>query len=212
MPLTDWYIEGPSFGNCSCRYGCPCQFEDVPSHGYCEGFEVLRITRGHFGALDLGGLHAALIYAWPGPIYAGGGAMQVVVDERATPDQRHALISVLEGEETEEAATHWWVYRAMCDTVHPPLFLPFDYSVDIEARRASVTIPGLLRATGRPIEAPHGGGPHRVRIEIPGGIEFTRAEIGSASTHATGAIPLELTDSYGQWTMLRHGPQGVRTG
>jgi hypothetical protein len=41
-----------------------------------------------------------------------------------------------------------------------------------------------------------------VRIEIPNGIEFERAEIGSASTRAMAAILLNLKDSYGQFNVL----------
>ena len=86
---------------------------------------------------------------------------------------------------------------------------PPGYEVDIEGRTARVSIPGVLEATGRPIRNPVDGGEHRVRIDIPGGIEFELAEIGSASTKADGAIKLDLNDSYGQWNILRHGPGGV---
>jgi hypothetical protein len=48
-----------------------------------------------------------------------------------------------------------------------------------------------------------------VRIAIPNGIEFEIAEIGSASTKATGPIALDLNDSYGQFNLLRHSGTGV---
>ena len=48
-----------------------------------------------------------------------------------------------------------------------------------------------------------------MRIDIPGGIEFSIAEIGNASTTANAAIALDLKDSYGQWHVLKHGPSGV---
>jgi hypothetical protein len=74
MPETEWYIEGPEFTNCNCDYGCPCQFESrSPTHGHCRGFAALRIDKGHFGDVPLNGLGAALLYAWPGPIYEGNG-------------------------------------------------------------------------------------------------------------------------------------------
>jgi hypothetical protein len=41
------------------------------------------------------------------------------------------------------------------------------------------------------------------------GIEFKQAEIGNASTKATGVIELDLKDSYGQWSVLRHSGGGV---
>ena len=210
MAHVDWYIKGRSFGNCNCNYGCPCQFEDLPTHGHCTGFEVLHIDKGHFGDIDLTGQQAALLYAWPGPIHEGNGAMQVIIDDRATPAQRDALRRVLHGEETEAEATHWWVYRAMCNTVHDTLSKRINFAVDIDARKAHVTIADVLKSTGRPILSPHGGGEHRVRIDIPNGIEFSLAEIGSASSNASGAIQFNLDDSYGQWSILRHGPGGVQ--
>lgn len=207
--MIDWYVEGVSYGNCNCDYGCPCQFESDPTHGNCCGFESARVDRGHFGDVRLDGLYFALVYAWPGPIYRGNGAMQAIVDERADQRQRDALDRILRGQETKEAATHWWVFHAMASTVHPTLYKPIEFDVDIDARTARVRIPGVLESTGRPIKSPATGDPHRVRIDIPNGIEFELAEIGSASTQATGAIRLDLKDCYGQFNVLRHSGSGV---
>jgi hypothetical protein len=207
--MIDWYIEGVEFGNCNCDYACPCQFESLPTHGHCRGFEVIRIDRGHFGDIKLDGLNMALLYAWPGPIFRGNGELQAIIDERADEHQRKAVATVLYGGETKDEATHWWVYHAMSSRVHDPVFKPIEFEVDIEARTAKVRIPGVLDAGGRPIKSPATGQPHRVRIEIPNGIEFERAEIGSASTKATAAILLDLKDSYGQFNVLRHSGTGV---
>ncbi len=209
MANVDWHVEGIEFSNCNCVYGCPCQFEDVPTDGLCKGFEVVRIDRGHFDDTKLDGLYVALVYSFPGPIYEGKGQIQAIIDERADEAQRAALATVLYGGETDEAATHWWVYHAMSDTVHEPLFKPIEFEVDLEARTARVNIPGVLESTGRPIASPVSGDEHRVRIDIPNGIEFEQAEIGNASTKASGAIELDLTDSYGQWSVLRHSGGGV---
>ena len=209
MSMIDWYIEGIEFGACNCAYGCPCQFEALPTHGHCRGFEVLRIDKGHFGDVMLNGLNIVMLYAWPGPVFEGKGELQVLIDERADPRQREALTKILHGEETEEGATHWWVYHAMSDTVHAPLFKPIDYEVDLEARTARVVIPGVLESVGSPIKSPATGQEHRVRIDIPNGIEFEFAEIGSATTKATGAITLDLKDTYGQFNILRHSGSGV---
>ena len=210
MRQVDWYIEGVEFGSCNCDYGCPCQFESLPTKGHCRGFEVVRIDKGHFGTVQLGGLRAALLYAWPGPIYEGNGDIQAIIDERADAEQRQALASVLYGGDTNEGATHWWVYRTMSSTVHPPLFKPIEFEVDIEARTARVVIPGILQSTGRPIRSPATGTEHRVRIDIPNGIEFEIAEIGSATTKTMAAsIALDLRDTYGQFNVLRHSGTGV---
>ena len=209
MSRIDWYVEGIEFGSCNCIYACPCQFEALPTYGNCRGFEVLRIDRGHFGDVSLGGLNIALLYAWPGPIFEGKGEMQVIVDERADPRQRQALTRIVHGEETDEGATHWWVYRSMSDTLHETLIRPIKFDVDLDRRKAHVAIPGVLESVGRPILSPATGQEHRVRINIPNGIEFEDAEIGSATTTATTAIRLDLADTYGQFNRLRHSGKGV---
>ncbi|GGX89877.1 hypothetical protein GCM10007160_16610 [Litchfieldella qijiaojingensis] len=207
--MIDWSIESVTFGNCNCDYNCPCQFELRPTQGNCRGFEVGRIEHGHFDDISLDGLRWALLYAWPGAIFEGNGTMQAIIDERADERQRQALITVLHGGETEEAKTHWWVFHAMSSTVHEPLFKPIDVEIDIESRTARVSIPGVLVSSGQPIISPATGEEHRVRIDIPAGIEFEIAEIGSASAKATGAIELDLNDSYGQFNVIRHSGTGV---
>ncbi len=211
IAMIDWYVEGVSYGNCNCAYGCPCQFEALPTYGNCRGLEVLRIDKGAFGDVELAGLRIAMFYAWPGPIFEGKGELQAVIDEAADADQRNALETILHGGETEEAATHWWVFRAMSDTVHPTLFKPIEFDVDIEARTARAVIPGVLDSTGSPIRPPHSDGEHRVRIDLPNGIEFEFAEIGSgtSTTGTESAVKLDLKDSYGQFNELRHSGTGV---
>ncbi|MCK9991584.1 MAG: hypothetical protein Dbin4_00104 [Alphaproteobacteria bacterium] len=54
-----------------------------------------------------------------------------------------------------------------------------------------------------------GGGSMLLQPLIPDGIEFLMAEIGSASTKARGAVPLDLNDSYGQFSRLRQNGHGV---
>jgi len=207
--MLDWSIEAVSFGNCNRDYGCPCQFEQRPTRGNCRGFEVGRIKSGHSGGVRLDDLCYVLLYAWPGAVYEGNGMMQAVIDERANEEQRGASTTVLYGGETEEARNHWWVFHAMSTTVHEPIFRPIDFEVDIERRTARVSIPGLLESTGRPIVSPAIGKQHRIRIDIPNGIEFEIAEIGSASTKATGPIALELDESYGQFNIVRHSGTGM---
>ena len=210
MAQVDWYMEGVEFSNCNCDYACPCQFESLrPTNGHCRGFAAVQIDNGYFGDMALDGLCAALLYAWPGPIYEGNGEIQAVVDERADAKQRDALVTVLYGGETDPGATHWWVYRMMSTTVYPTIFKPIEFEVNIDRRTSRIVIPGVLDSTGRPIRSPATGAEHRVRIDLPNGIEFETAEIGSATTKTTASIALDLKDTYGQFCVLRHSGKGV---
>jgi hypothetical protein len=210
--VKDWYIEGEAYGNCNCDYGCPCQFEAVPTDGTCRGFEVLRIDKGHFEDVNLSGLKIAMFYAWPGPVSEGKGELQAVIEEKANEEQRSALETVLHGKETEDAATHWWVFHAMSDTIHPTLYKPIEFEIDINEVTARVVIPGMVESTGGPIRPDHTeDSTHRVQIVIPGGIEFEVAEMGSASTKTSSesVIELNLEDCFGQWNILKHSGSGV---
>jgi hypothetical protein len=210
MAQVDWYIEGVEFSNCNCDYGCPCQFESRrPTQGYCRGFAAVLIDKGHFGDVPLDGLGGALLYAWPGPIFEGNGECQAVIDERAGRRQRDALTTVLYGGETTEGATHWWVYTTMSSTVHPPLVKPIEFDVNIERRHARIVIPGVLESTATPIRSPATGAEHRVRINLPNGIEFEVAEIGSGTTKTTASIALDLEDTYCHFTFLRQSGKGA---
>jgi hypothetical protein len=210
MAQVDWYIEGVEVSNCNCDYACPCQFESrSPTYGDCRGFAAVRIDKGHFGDVALDGLCAALLYGWPGPIYKGNGECQAVIDEQADSTQRAALAAIVYGDETNKGATHWWVYRTMSSTVHPPLFKRIEFDADIERRKARVLIPGVLESTARPIQSPATGAEHRVRISLPKGIEFDVAEIASGTTKTMASIALDLKDSYFHFTALRQSGRGL---
>jgi hypothetical protein len=209
MAMVEWRVRADELVNCNCAYGCPCQFIALPTHRFCEAAVGYRIHEGRFGDVRLDGLNAALFVHWPGAIHEGNGTMQVVVDQRADARQREALVKIMSGEETEEMATMWWVFSAMSPTKLEPLFLPIDFEIDVEARRARLSIPGLLETTGQPIKNPVTGAEHRARIDLPHGFEFRIAEMGSATSKATGAIKLDLKDTYGGFAHLHLSNKGV---
>ena len=94
-------------------------------------------------------------------------------------------------------------------TVLDPLFVPIDLSIDVEARRATVNVPGLVESTGVPIPKPFTGGGYRARFNLPEGFEYTVAEVGNGSTKAQAGITLNLSDSYGQFNLLHMNQGGV---
>ena len=34
--MIEWTIRGREFANCNCSYGCPCQFNALPTDGTCK--------------------------------------------------------------------------------------------------------------------------------------------------------------------------------
>jgi len=95
MADTKWTIKGREFVNCNCSYGCPCQFNGLPTHGHCQAVGGFEIEQGHHGSTKLDGLKFVGIFRWPGAIHEGKGEAAVVIDERATEPQRAALLRIL---------------------------------------------------------------------------------------------------------------------
>jgi len=209
MAITPWEIQGAEFVNCNCSYGCPCQFNAPPTHGSCCVTMAYLIDSGHFGSVRLDGLRTAAIYKWPGPIHKGNGTMQIIVDEGAKPDQRDALVRIMQGKDTQDMATMWWVYNAMSPNKEEPIFAPIEFEVDVDARRGRIKVPGLIESQGEPIKNPVTGADHRVRIELPNGFEYNLAEIGSGRSTTKGKIAFELKDTYGQFARIHLSHAGI---
>jgi len=58
--------QGKEFINCNCAYGCPCQFNALPTHGFCEAVGGFQIDSGFHGETRLDGLKFVGIFslAW----------------------------------------------------------------------------------------------------------------------------------------------------
>jgi hypothetical protein len=209
VPDTKWTIQGKEFVNCNCSYGCPCQFNGLPTHGYCEAVGGFQVDKGFHGDTPLDGLKFAGIFRWPGPIHEGKGEAAVVIDERATPKQREALLRIISGQDTEPGATVFQVFATTLEKVHEPIFAPIDFEVDVDQRRAKLVIQGVTEGRGEPILNPITGKEHRVRINLEDGFEYITAEIGRGWTQSSTPIRLQLSDSYGQFAHIHLSQNGI---
>jgi hypothetical protein len=70
---TVWRIVAEEVDSCNCAWGCPCQFNALPTNGFCEVLVALDIQSGHFGATPLDGAKFAEIMHWEGPVHEGNG-------------------------------------------------------------------------------------------------------------------------------------------
>ena len=189
--MTPWEIHALEVSNCNCAYGCPCQFNALPTTGTCEAAVGMTIQKGHYGDVSLDGLNVAMTVKWPGPIHEGNGEKQIIIDERASGEQRTALEAIISGQDTEDMATNFWVINAMTTTNHETLYKPITVEGDMEARKGQVLVGDVFELEAEPIKNPVTGAEHRARIDIPDGFEFTIAEMasGTATTHGVVELP-----------------------
>ena len=206
---TEWRVRGTELVSCNCAYGCPCQFNALPTYGDCRASIGYEIEEGHFGDVKLDGLYAVLLVTWPGAIHEGNGTRQIIIDERADHGQRDALVKMIGGQEADEG-TLWWILDLMCPTKLDPLYCPIEYNVDVDARRGRFRVPGIVDTVGEPIKNSVTGAEARARIDLPNGFEYRIAEMDSGTTIASGAIALPgLVNSYAQFARIHLSEKGV---
>ena len=206
--MTPWEIQGSELINCNCSYGCPCQFNALPTHGNCQAMGGIAIDKGHYGNVRLDGLKIGVVFQWPGAVHEGKGKCQPVVDVKASPEQREALLKIMSGQDSEPFATMFAVYASTMEKVFDPIFTKIEYDVDVDARRGKVRAEGVFELEAEPIRNPVSGNEHRARIDLPHGFEYEIAEIGSASSRSHGNLAIELKNSYGQFARLHMNNKG----
>ncbi len=208
MGYVDWRLTGPELATCNCSWGCPCQFNGLPSFGNCRASVGMRVERGHFGDVRLDGLLWAGLFAWPGAIHEGDGEALPIVDERASEAQRRALLTILSGQEAEPGSGMFNVFMSTITKVHEPLFLPIEFTVDLKGRTGELNIPGVIQARGEPIRNLSTGAEQDVTVLMPGGFEFLEARFGSSTVSAAGAVPLEWDRRHAHFAQIDLGPHG----
>lgn len=207
--MTPWEFKGRELINCTCEYGCNCQFGGLPDKGHCHAVAAIIIDEGHFGETRLDGLRIAGIYKWPGPIHEGSGEAVAFIDRRADDAQREALLKIMSGQDTEPFATMFAVFASTLSKFHEPVFTDVMVEIDVDARKGRAFVEGYLELNGRPIRSPVDQSEIRARIVLPDGFEYEEAEVGSAASRTQGPVVVNIEDKYAQFARLHFNNQGV---
>ena len=208
MAQSDWRLEGEWIKNCTCAFGCPCDFNAKPTNGECKGLLGMRITEGHFEGEKLDGLSFFVNVHFPGPLHEGNGQAQPIIDERASKAQREALFEIMSGKHSAEG-TLFHIFSLIVSKMHDPIFAPISFTFDKEGRQARLSIPGVLETDVEPIKNPITGAPHRIQVVMPEGFEHIEGEIASANIRSMGAIKYETHGSHSTLAHVVQTPQGV---
>ncbi len=208
MP-DNWMIRGTEFVNCNCAFGCPCQVNAPTTHGTCESYSAGFVEEGYFNETRLDGFNWVNIFEWPGEIADGNGTQRAIIDVRADVDQREALRKILHGESTAPGSTHFYVFNSTMSEVLDPLYESIDLAINVDARRASLKVAGLIEGAGSPIIDPFNGEEFRAGLKNPGGFEFKFAEYGMGSGKVTAGVEVDLSESHAHFCKLHMNQDGV---
>jgi len=208
MAGTDWRLKGNWLKNCSCAFGCPCDFNARPTQGWCRGLVAMDVKEGHFGDVNLDGVKFVATVDFPGPLHEGHGTLQPIIDAGTTEAQREALFGIMSGQNSAEG-TMFQIIAAITEKMLDPIVAPISMSFDLDKRRAQVDIPGVLSTRVVPIRNPVTGAEHRIRVVMPEGFEHTVAEVACASISSTGGIRFEVAEGHSSLAVVEQTPRGV---
>ncbi|MEO5754625.1 MAG: DUF1326 domain-containing protein [Chthoniobacterales bacterium] len=186
--MKKWFFEADYLQSCNCDYGCPCEFSAPPSTGFCEGLCIWRIDKGEHDGLALDGLGLGLAVKWPGAIHQGNGTALAFVDEKATAEQRDALLQIASG---QAGGLPFEILSTTLTTVLEPRFVPFDFHFD--GLNSSVRVGDELRLALEPIRNPVTNEPEQVTVNHGTGFIFQTAECASAKEGAIEAKGMQFS-------------------
>jgi hypothetical protein len=144
---------------------------------------------------------------WGGLVPGNTDDIQPLIDERASEEQRDALLQILSG---QNGGTFFEVLAFVAPNVKEPLYLPIEFEADLEKRSANIRYGDVVETNTETLRGIDPPDPYRILIKIPGGMEYTNeageAEVASAKRiKSTGAIPFDIENGHSSLAFVRHG-------
>jgi hypothetical protein len=100
MAKKTWNIAGELVLGCNCTVFCPCVLslgQHPPTEGFCQMWVGIRIDRGRFEAVDLGGTSVGLMFDVPGAVSRGNWTSALFVDEKTRAPAVKGLTEIFTG-------------------------------------------------------------------------------------------------------------------
>ena len=192
--MAEWELSGTVLVGCNCDYGCPCNFNALPSHGKCEGGWTWQVERGAVDGVPLDGLNFSVYAKWPGAIHEGNGEAVIFLDERADDRQRQAIATLVGG----TAGGPWGVLGWTWPRLHGTFPLP--YAVSNDGITSRLTAGDALVFESEVIKNPVTGAEVHPGILLPEGIVVKRADLGRSKVFRVSR-GVEM-DHSGQYTAV----------
>jgi hypothetical protein len=186
-----WKMRGTVMVACNCDYGCPCNFNALPTHGKCEGGWTWHVEDGIFDDVRLDGLNFSVYVNWPGAIHEGSGEGLIMIDERADARQREAIATLVKG----DLGGPWGVLAWTWPTVHGPIST--SYSVTLDGISTRITAGDVLEVESTTIKNPVTGAEAHPAVVLPEGIITKRADLGCSTVfRVQGGITMDHSGQY----------------
>jgi hypothetical protein len=137
----------------------------------------------------------------------GNGTVQPYLDERTTPAQRDAVLTILSG----KAGCPWFeVIASVVSKVLTPKFVPIKMEFDMKKRRGRCTVAGEIEVVTEPIRDMNNK-ELRAQVCLPEGMEYFEAEVATTKTlRSTGPIPFNFANTHSTFSEVEYTPMGLK--
>jgi hypothetical protein len=205
-PPTAYRVKADSGEACNCKHGCNCQFAGFPNEGKCEFIIGYAVKDGRFGNLSLDGVRAVVAARYPNAIHEGNGHVVLFIDEKATPQQADALVSILSG---KMGGMPWEALAGTIARFDGPIRKPVE--IHVNGERSTVRVQDAIDLSLMPLKDPITGEDKQVHIVYPkGGFFWNDAAVATTKTMRAshGDLHLEWPGRYASaaevnWTNQR---------
>ena len=138
LSAEKWSVEVDYLDTCSCNVICPCLFGSDPTNRECLGQGFMRVTKGHYGDIDLKGvtLHHA---------YKMGTWERYIIGNRATQEQMDAMKAIL------EAAFVLPGGKIVSFTKGPVRYKRDGNKITLSAKNSEAELEAVLGSDGKPM-------------------------------------------------------------
>ncbi len=198
---SKWRYTTEIIAACSCDWGCPCNFNARPTHGYCNGTYAMNIRQGHLDGVDLKGTRFVWAGAWPKAIHEGGGTCKIIIDEGASSKQKAAVEGIIKG---QYGGLPWSIFSNTIDDWLPVSYVPIEWEFDgINSRyKAGTEAQASLTSYRNPIT----GAEASAQILLPDGIVTKEINVTATKTFAIFTKGLKYAEPghYGFYSVAEH--------
>jgi hypothetical protein len=170
-----WRLSGQVLVACNCDWGCPCNFNALPTHGKCEGGWTWHVDQGSYNDTKLDGLNFSVYVNWPAAIHEGNGEALILIDETADAEQRLAIEKLIGG----NVGGPWGILGWTWPKIHGPYAVPYELVFD--GVNSRIKCGEQVEIECGPIHNPVTGAESHPAVVLPQGIIMKRGAVGATT-------------------------------
>lgn len=189
--IPKWHLKMDYVETCNCDFGCPCNFSGFPTYGFCRALTLYHVREGNYGGVKLDNLDLIYAASWPKAIHEGNGTMQLFITDKASTEQRGALVNVFSGKAGGEGP--FVIFASTMKYILEPQFVEVKAKVD--GKKSSFSVPGIIDVGLESFRNPVTGAEQDTKIQLPNGFIFKLADAAKTSIMKILTKNLNFDDS-----------------